>query len=316
MKNILIVTVLMLVGLTTFAQQDPYYTHFMFNRQAYNPAYSGSQGGLEATLLHHQQWVGYKDGAGPSTQALGVNLPVGNHGIGIQLVNDKLGFEKSVNAVLSYNYRINIGSGTLGVGPGIGLMQKSIDGTKLTPEQANDLRIPNSNVSSIKPDFTFGLFYQNLNLNNLYVGLSAVHLSEEDFNYDATPGAVVQYNGRRHYYLTAGMQFEMTPMLAFRPNVLTKYDGATTQFDVNADFLYNQKFRGGLSYRTGDAMSVLIGYYFTQNLHLGYSYDYTLTKIRSVSSGTHELVLNYVLKTNKKPRAIYKKMILSPRTLE
>jgi type IX secretion system PorP/SprF family membrane protein len=204
----------------------------------------------------------------------------------------------------------------LGVGPGIGLMQKSIDGTKLTPEQANDLRIPNSNVSSIKPDFTFGLFYQNLNLNNLYVGLSAVHLSEEDFNYDATPGAIVQYNGRRHYYLTAGMQFEMTPMLAFRPNVLTKYDGATTQFDVNADFLYNQKFRGGLSYRTSDAMSVLIGYYFTQNLHLGYSYDYTLTKIRSVSSGTHELVLNYVLKTNKKPKAIYKKMILSPRTLE
>lgn len=303
--------------MSVFAQQDPYYTHYMFNKQTINPAYSGSQSGIEATLLHHQQWVGYQGGAGPSTQSLGVNMPVGNHGIGLQLVNDKLGFEKTVNMMFSYNYRFNIGSGTLGVGPGVGFMQKSLDGSKLSPEKANDLKIPTSNVSSIKPDYTFGAYYMNTELMNLYVGLSAVHLSEEDFNYDAAPGAVVRYNGRRHYYFTAGMQLPLSPMLALRPNVLLKNDGATTQFDVNADFLYNQRIRGGVSYRTGDAVSLLAGYYFTQNIHLGYSYDVTLTDMRTTSSGTHELVLNYIFKTKKKPKAVIgNKIILSPRTLE
>lgn len=316
MKKIIAVLGLLLICAGIFGQQDPYYTHFMFNRQAYNPAYSGSQGGLEATLLHHSQWTGFKENLAPSTQSLGINLPVGNHGFGLQLVNDKLGYEKSVNLSLSYNYRFNIGSGTFGVGPSIGFLQKSLDGSKLSPEQANDLKIPTTNVSSLKPDYGFGFFYQNQNVNNLYVGLSATHLSEEDFNYDAAPGALVQYNGRRHYYLTAGMQFELSPILALRPNVLLKNDGAVTQFDVNADLLYKQKLRGGFAYRSGDAMSVLLGYYITPQWHLGYSYDYTLTDISNVSSGTHELVLNFVLKTTRKPKPILNKIILTPRFLE
>lgn len=318
MKKTIILAAILMITCNVFAQQDPYYTNYMFNRLSINPAYAGSQQGLEATLLHHQQWVGYADNAAPQTQVLGVNLPVGNHGLGLNLVNDKLGFERSVNLTLSYNYKFNLGYGqTLAVGPGIGFMQKSIDGTKLTPEQANDLKIPNSNVSSIKPDFNFGAYYFNENANNLYVGLSSLHLSEEDFDYDATPGAVVAYKGVRHYYLTAGMQFEIAPAWALRPNVLLKNDGSTTQFDVNADFLYNNRFRGGFSYRSGDAMSVLLGAYLTPELHLGYSYDITLTDVGNVSTGTHEIVLNYVLKWKQKPAAARPtRIILTPRSLD
>lgn len=317
MKKSLFLAVLLVSSLGVFAQQDPYYTQYMFNRLSLNPAYAGSQEGMEATLLHHQQWVGYPENAGPSTQVLGINAPFGRHGLGVNFVNDKLGFEKSVNLMLSYNFKFNLGTGhTLAVGPGVGFLQKSIDGSKLTPEQAFDLKIPTSNVSSIKPDFSLGAYYQNENLNKLYVGVSALHLSEEDFNYEGTQG-MIAYTGARHYYLMAGMSFDLGANLALRPNLLLKNDGATTQFDINADLLVNERFRGGFSYRSDDAMSVLLGAYIVPAFHVGYSYDFTLTDIRTVSSGTHEIVLNYVLKWNRNPRpAGPTKIILTPRSLD
>ncbi len=47
------------------AQQDPYYSHFMFNKLAYNPATAGSKDAICANLLAHTQWVGLSDQAGP-----------------------------------------------------------------------------------------------------------------------------------------------------------------------------------------------------------------------------------------------------------
>ena len=40
------------------AQQQPQYTQHMYNTTALNPAYAGTNEGLEATLLHRSQWVG------------------------------------------------------------------------------------------------------------------------------------------------------------------------------------------------------------------------------------------------------------------
>ena len=318
MKKSLILFVLLALVIELQAQQDPYYTHYMFNRLSLNPAYAGSQKGIEATLLHHQQWVGYPANAGPRTQVLGLNAPIGRHGIGLNFVNDRLGYEKSVNLMLSYNYKFNLGgAGNLAVGPGIGFMQKSIDGSQLTPEQAFDAKVPNANVSSLKPDYSFGLYYDNEAFYKLYVGLSALHLSEEDFDYESTPGAVIAYTGARHYYLLAGMTFDLTPNLALCPNVLIKNDGAYTQFDVNADLLINGRFRGGLSYRSGDAASVLVGAYITPQMHLGYSYDLTLTDLNTVSSGTHEIVFNYVFgRVPKRRVGAGTRIIYTPRTLD
>lgn len=316
MKKIFFTVVVLLMATSLFAQQDPYYTQWMFNRLAYNPAYAGTQKGVELTALHHMQWVGYEAKQAPQTQNITASMPFGNHGVGLNVFFDRAGFEKTMNTSISYNYKFAIGSGKLAVGPSVGFIQKSLDGTRLRPENVNDPYIPATSVSTIRPDFGIGAYYSNEAFYNFYAGISSLHLTQEDFQYETTNGSKVQYLGRRHYYATAGMELPVSPVLLLRPNVLFKNDGATSQLDVNLDLLYNEKLRGGVSYRTNEAVSLLVGYYPATNLHIGYSYDITLSNLNRYSNGSHEILLTYLIGRKQAPTIKTRRPAGSPRFLE
>ena len=51
--------------------------------------------------------------------------------------------------------------------------------------------------------------------------------------------------------------------------------------------------RHDLSHRTGDAAVGMLGYQFNRQLMLGYSYDYSVSKLRQYNGGSHELMLRY-----------------------
>ncbi|MBI3234785.1 MAG: PorP/SprF family type IX secretion system membrane protein [Bacteroidetes bacterium] len=98
---------MLLIHVTSFAQQDPYYSQFMFNRLTFNPAYSGnnSPDKICATLVTKKQWLNFP--GAPFSQNININTPLGSkHGLGFIIENDVLGFEKRLNFNLSYAYRI------------------------------------------------------------------------------------------------------------------------------------------------------------------------------------------------------------------
>ena len=73
-----------------------------------------------------------------------------------------------------------------------------------------------------------------------------------------------------------------------------------TQTDVSAIFRYNENifFGGGLrGYNTNslDAVSMIAGFKLSENVTLGYGYDFTLSNINLVSNGSHEIQINYNL---------------------
>jgi type IX secretion system PorP/SprF family membrane protein len=88
---ILLVFVTLTINTSSFAQQDPQYTQYMYNTMSVNPAYAGQREVLSVTGLHRTQWVGI-DGA-PQTQTLGIHAPLRNNriGLGLSIVNDALG---------------------------------------------------------------------------------------------------------------------------------------------------------------------------------------------------------------------------------
>jgi type IX secretion system PorP/SprF family membrane protein len=94
----------MLVGLVSYSQQDAQYTQYMYNTINVNPAYAGSRGVMSIFGLHRTQWVGL-DGA-PVTNAVSVNAPIENTnlGVGLSLVNDRIGptVDNTVSLDLSY----------------------------------------------------------------------------------------------------------------------------------------------------------------------------------------------------------------------
>ena len=65
------------------------------------------------------------------------------------------------------------------------------------------------------------------------------------------------------------------------------------QFDINTRVIWQDMVWMGLSYRTGDAISVLAGYSYEEKIYFGYSYDMTLSDLRKHNTGTHEIMFGY-----------------------
>ena len=99
-----------------------------------------------------------------------------------------------------------------------------------------------------------------------------------------------------------GYDIELNPDITLKPSVFAKYDGTIPQVDINTNVLLQNKFWLGASYRLQDAIVILAGLEVTQNLKVGYAYDLTTSDIKSYSSGTHEVMINYCFRV--KPNVV------------
>jgi type IX secretion system PorP/SprF family membrane protein len=328
--------------LTLRAQQDPYFTHFAFNKLFYNPAAAGESGKWCVNAVSHQQWRGYDDRTfeyktpafpstgivqtqvGPRTSGFGFSAPISGRngtmnygGIGLSYYTDKVAYELNTNIRLHFAGALNMNDGSqLRVGVDVGSLQKELDGTKLRPLMPNDPFIPNNRQADQKMTIGAGLMYRNPNMNDLFVGISATNMLPQDYLYG--PSGAIQVTTVRHYYGVAGMtipNFMGNGNLEFMPSALVKFN-TKAQLDLSALVKMNNLFAGGLAYRTeNDAMSILLGYYPRPELRIGYSYDITLSRIQSASNGTHELQVNYCF-TIKLPPPPEPVIILTPRHLD
>jgi type IX secretion system PorP/SprF family membrane protein len=323
------------------AQQDPYFTHFAFNKLFYNPAAAGESGKWCVNAISHQQWRGYDDRTfeyttpafptpgiiqtqvGPRTSGFGFSAPISKTkndvttnygGIGVSYYTDKVAYELNTNFRVHLAGAINMTDGSqIRIGADVGMLQKELDGGKLRPLMPNDPFIPNGKFGDQNMTLGVGLMYRNPNMNDLYVGLSATNMVPQNYLYGTTAG--IQVTTVRHTYAVAGMtipNFMNNPNLEFMPAALLKIN-TKAQLDLSALVKMNNLFAGGLAYRTeSDALSVLIGYYAKPELRIGYSYDITMTRIQTVSNGTHELQVNYCF-TIRLPEPPPPIIILTPR---
>ncbi len=305
-KNVILILFLMISGVVS-AQQEPQISHNMFNNMAINPGYTGIKGAICATGIVRQQWVGFEDADGnkgaPQTFLISIDAPVNllRGGLGLTLMQDKLGFEKNTILKLNYAYHLHIGPGKLGLGLEAKFLNKEIDFDKFKPIEPNDYVLQSgSKEKAMITDFSFGAFYDIPN--KLYFGISSSQLSEAKTAFGADLANVTL---KRHYYVTAGYYYLLPPNPSFKliPSILLKSDGAVIQFDINTLLEYNNRFWGGVTYRNQDAIVILLGLKpFTsgpyENLKIGYAYDITTSAIGSNkrSSGSHEIMIGYCFK--------------------
>lgn len=309
MNRLTSVVIFLFLSVSAFAQQDPQFTQNMFNQMFINPGYGGSNEAICATGIHRQQWAGF-DGY-PVSTIFELNAPLNlksiPSGVGIVFLSDILGSEKNFGAKASYAYKLDLGSGKLGLGLSLGIVNKALDVSEF--KSPNDLlggpkdpSIPMASESKTGFDLGFGAYFKT---NNLQLGLSATHLTQPTMSY--TDAANPYW--RRHYYLTAGYVYQpkSNPLFAIIPSLIVKSDGSSTQFDINACVLYNKMVWGGVTYRAGDAFAVLLGVELRNGLKVGYSIDIVTSKIGSYNRLSHEIMVGYCfnLKIDKK-RGSYK----------
>ena len=278
----------------THAQQDPQYTQYMYNTMSVNPAYVGSKGHGTFTALGRTQWVGF-EGA-PDTQTLSYDTPLGFKGVGLglNLVNDKIGPSHELYLDGNVSYTIETSEdGSLAFGLKLGGRLLNIDWRiGKTREDGDDLfSVANNITNKFLPTVGAGIYYHKP---KWYVGLSVPNfLNQEHYDDDLadTQQAAVE---RMHFFLIAGYVFDISEDIKFKPAALFKgVSGAPVSLDVSANFMFVDKFRAGLAWRWGDSIAALLGFQVSEGLYMGYSYDLTTSNYNVANSGTHEVLLRY-----------------------
>ena len=279
-KTTLILIVILLEYFIGSAQNDIQFSNFMFNKLSFNPA-TASYNDFSGSLTVRQQWTGLNEA--PCSQMLNVHTTFEKlGGIGLSVINDKLGYENSINAHLIYARNFMLSEKAFfSVGAGIGLTNKSFDYSKLIFEEQGDQNASKALNDETKPDFCFGLTF---NTSNFTVALSSTHLTK---SLDKS----TLYKTPRHYYIFSSYEIKTSDKVDIIPSIFIKSSTFITQYEINTNTFYNDKFWIGLSYRINDSYIGLIGFNITKNLRLAYSYDINANDLSSYSNGSHEFML-------------------------
>lgn len=282
----------MFTSFVSFAQQDAQFTQYMYNTININPAYAGSRGAMSIFALHRTQWVGL-DGA-PVTNTVSMNTPLNgsNLGLGVSLVNDKIGptTENAISADLSYTIQTSeIWKLSFGMKATANLFD--LDVTRLNPVNANDPTL--QNYSKFNPNIGAGIY---LHSDKAYLGLSVPNFIQTNRYND---NEVAIFKEKINYYLIAGYVFDLSDSVKFKPALLTKMvKGAPLQVDVSGNFMLYDKFTLGVAYRWSAALSAMVGFQVSEGMYIGYGYDRETTNLNNYNSGSHEIFLRYELFNN------------------
>ena len=302
MKKSLIVILVCLAALTK-AQQLPMYSQYLTNDFILNPAIAGSKPYFPIQINSRTQWSGLRTIA-PKTNTLSYHMPVAYDAIGIGAIvmQDETGPYSQIGVTFSFAYHIQLDEDdvtrlSLGLS---GLM------TQHTLNQ-DDLTFHNPDpefqgtYSKMVPDASFGAYLYSKNFS---LSASAHQLFESTFK-ESVQDIFGDNSQVRHYFAHASYRIDIHSDLAIEPSLLVKStEVSPTQLDVNATVIIDNNYWAGLSLRSSESLVVLAGLNMG-SLFLSYSYDYGISSLSSVASGSHEISLGFNINDKRKRRHSY-----------
>ncbi|MDE3253503.1 MAG: type IX secretion system membrane protein PorP/SprF [Bacteroidota bacterium] len=309
------------------AQQRPYYTQYIMNNYIINPAVAGIENYWDVKASHRLQWVGLQDAPvttyftihGPlkksdydresatSFHASGQN-PRGqaywqdytsaepHQGVGFTLINDRTGPLNRFAAYGTYAYHMGISPTTsLSGGISVGFTNVSLDASKLNFGGTTvDPAVAGSGlINRIKPDISAGLWLYS---KDYFLGLAAQQIVPQQLAF--SDNTVYLQNGKLlpHLFLSAGYRMPVNEDISFLPSMLIRYiTPLPLGFDLNAKFQYQDLLWAGASYRYQDGFAAMIGVNLNHSINIGYSYDAQTSNLNTVSRGTHEILIGFLL---------------------
>lgn len=296
------------------AQQEPVFTQNMFYHMLYNPGFAGNENAICAVGGYRHQWAGFNDAEGnhvaPETFHISVNAPVRilRGGLGASVINDKIGFTRTIGFRVGYAYQMKLGFGKLGIGAQAAFNNRTIDFSKFKPVDTNDPVILGGEESDMLIDFNLGLFYRVPG--SYFIGVSGMHLLQSRGAVLASSSSAdLRMRLDRTFYVHGGYEFVFrgNPNFELHPSVVLRTNMSSFQVDVGALMKYKDLFWGGVSYRHQDAIGIIVGVAY-KDFKIGYSYDVNISKLKlPIGGGTHEVMLGYCFKLEiEKGRKSYK----------
>ncbi|MFZ9032202.1 MAG: type IX secretion system membrane protein PorP/SprF [Robiginitalea sp.] len=289
--SVLLLMALLLSFGSLQAQREPFYTQYMYNIGSFNPAYVGTVENTDFNLLYRAQWIDIP--GAPRTIRFGINAPLGNrkHGLGFNVMNDQLGPTTSTFVDVSYSFQIEFNYDVfLSFGLDAGGSFLNVDFSKGSFENPGEPILNEENISEFTPTVGAGIFlYHQL----WYLGVSVPNFLTDGLYSNAVAQVV---EDQMQFNFIGGYVFELNDNLKFKPAFLVNYiSGSPVNGNISTNFLLNDKFTLGAAYRFDNAVSGLAGFQVSENIFLGYAYDYNTNGLGGYNSGSHEAIVKFNL---------------------
>jgi type IX secretion system PorP/SprF family membrane protein len=333
MRKVTFIILSFFISVVVLSQQRPHYTQYILNQYILNPAITGIENYVDVKMSARDQWVGLS--GAPKTGYLTLHAPIGkkdyrtattsyripgenprgkyywetytaaepHHGIGLSVINDKTGSYNNFSSSLSYAYHIGLNPTTnLSAGFAAGISKISVDRTKHDFDGSGNPIDPatgsaiSGELFKVRPDLSAGLYLYS---RDYFIGLSAQQVIPQKLEF--VNSAAIETSGKLvpHIFLNAGYRFLLTDDINAIPSLMLKYINASSknnfQPEVNLKMQYRDLFWVGGSYRHEDGYAAMLGLNVANTFNIGYAYDFTTTNLNTVSRGTHELMIGFLI---------------------
>jgi type IX secretion system PorP/SprF family membrane protein len=274
--------ILFLICIHARAQHYNDFLQYMFNGFLINPAYAGSHEALELSGNYRKQWMGF-NGA-PQTVAFGAHTPMRNkaNNLGLLVTNDQFGIFTHQKFALAYAYRFRIKNSFLSLGLQGGADYLSSNWSKLNTIQENDPNFSVGQQRTVIPVAGFGAYFHS---QKIYFGISVPEL---------------YYGGYSNYHsvlTNGGCIIKMSDNFLFKPAFLIKYmQGSPLAANLSGTFYWKEIIGLGAGYTYMTSAMAFLDLRINDQMRVSYGYDYSLNALSNYSSGSHELMLRYLLR--------------------
>lgn len=325
----------------TVTAQDPQYSQFYAAPLYLNPAFAGSTNQARFGINYRNQWPAIDANFTTISAYFDTYIEDKNSGVGVMLTRDREGILglQSLSLAAQYSYNLSLTEG-LSFRPGVqlALYQRSVNFDKLTfgdqfdpatgdvvnPVSAEAL----SGGNKFFPDLSFGgLFYTP----TAWLGIAAHHITQPNQSLlgeeSKLPMKISAHTGIKFHFRpgVVGSGIYARPSeRSIAPALQYRHQGEFDQMDIGT-YLTLEPLIIGMWYRgvpfkkvngfsNNESIVLLLG--FTKKgakdiLNIGYSYDYTISKLGSGSGGAHEFSLVYSWST-RDPRKPPKDKLIIP----
>jgi type IX secretion system PorP/SprF family membrane protein len=314
--------------------QDPQFSQFYAAPLYLNPALTGATGQARAGINYRNQWPAIDANFTTLSAYFDYFIEDKNSGIGIILTRDEEGLAglRSLSLGLQYSYELEI-TKDLGFRPGVqvALFNRDINFDKLTfgdqfdPGTGQFLDQPtaetfNTYSSKTFVDLSFGgvLFTRKA-----WLGVSAWHLTQPNqslIGEDSPLPVKLSVHGGFKFFMKPG---QIASAGAYRnaersiaPAFQYRHQGKFDQMDLGMYFTFEPlvlgtwyrgvPFKQLEGYVNNESIVLLLGFVkfgAKDAINIGYSFDYTISKLGPGSGGAHEfsLVYTWPMRNPRKP---------------
>lgn len=342
LKQVLKLTLFLLIflsSMTTLKAQDPQFSQFYAAPLYLNPAFAGSTMQARAGINYRNQWPAIEASFVTYSAYFDYFFEDYNSGVGMLINQDTEGLAglNSTSAAIQYTYQVFLNE-YLAFRPALqaGFYYRNLNFNRLTfgdqfdpitgvfinPTTAEQF---NTGLSKGFVDVsTGGLFYTK----NAWLGIAYHHLNRPQQSLldseDRLPRKLSIHGGFKFLLDPGGFGGQVARERSITPTFQYKQQGSFDQIDIGMYFTSEPIVLGawyrGVPYKqingfgNNESIVLLLGIIqkgADDELHIGYSFDYTISGLGVSAGGAHEFTLSYTW-SMRDPRKPHKSAMYLP----